>query len=212
MNKTLYYLYDPLCGWCYGAAPAVSDVIETANTPVKLLPSGLFSGDGARLMDDDFARFAWSNDQRIQRLTGQRFTEDYRAEVLGDRQHLLDSGPATVALTAVSMTEPSREFSALKAIQHARYVEGRDVTSLTTLVDILMLMGLPQAATMAASPDAALLGANRIRVAQARSLMQEFGAGGVPVFISECGPKRSLLDSGSAYAGPRSLVRQLAAA
>jgi len=24
MDTTLYYLFDPLCGWCYGAAPAIS--------------------------------------------------------------------------------------------------------------------------------------------------------------------------------------------
>lgn len=24
MDITLHYLFDPLCGWCYGAAPALS--------------------------------------------------------------------------------------------------------------------------------------------------------------------------------------------
>jgi len=212
MSKILNYLYDPLCGWCYGAAPAVSDLLEIPDISVKLLPSGLFSGERARPMDDDFARFAWSNDQRIQRLTGQSFSDHYREGVLGDRQQLFDSGPATVALTAVSMTDPFREFHALKAIQHARYVEGSDVTSLPTLAGLLTVLGLPKAAAMIARPDAALLAANRARVAQAQALMQEFGAGGVPTFISESGAKRSLLDSGAAYSNPRSLIDQLEAA
>src|SRR5579859_8028319 len=100
MQKTLHYLFDPLCGWCYGAMPAVSDLIQTTDIAVELLPSGLFSGGGARPMDDDFAAYAWFNDQRIARLTGQRFTEQYHRRVLGDPQRLFDSGPATVALTA----------------------------------------------------------------------------------------------------------------
>lgn len=212
MSKTLHYLYDPLCGWCYGATPAVSDLFETPNVSVKLLPSGLFSGERARPMDDDFARFAWSNDQRIQRLTGQGFTEHYREAVLGDRQQLFDSGPASVALTAVSLTDTSREFYALKAIQHARYVEGRDVTSLATLAGLLTQLGLPKAAAMIARPDADLLGANRARVAQAQALMREFGAGGVPTFIAESGAKRSILDSGAAYSNPPRLIDQLQAA
>ncbi len=104
MHKTLHYLFDPLCGWCYGKMPTVSDVLQTPGIAVKLLPSGLFSGEGARLMGDDFAAYAWSNDQRIERLTGQRFSEQYRRRVLGAHQRLIDSGPATVALTAVSLT------------------------------------------------------------------------------------------------------------
>ena len=48
--------------------------------------------------------------------------------------------------------------------------------------------------------------------AQAQSLMHEFGAGGVPTFISESGAKRSLLDSGAAYSNPRTLINQLQAA
>jgi len=212
MSKTLYYVYDPLCGWCYGASPAVSDVLETPDCRVALLPSGLFSGERARPMDDDFARFAWSNDQRIQRLTGQGFSEHYRSGVLADRQQLFDSGPATVALTAVSLTDPSQEFTALKAIQHARYVEGSDVTSRTTLAGLLTALGLDQAAAMMARPDEGLLGANRDRVAQAQTLMQQFGAGGVPTFIAEAGARRSLLDTGAAYSNPRSLAEQLQAA
>lgn len=212
MSKILHYLYDPLCGWCYGATPAVSDLLEVPGISVKLLPSGLFSGERARPMDDDFARFAWSNDQRIQRLTGQRFSDHYREGVLGDRQQLSDSGPATVALTAVSLTDPTREFDALKAIQHARYVEGSDVTSLATLAGVLKVLGLPKAAAMIARPDAALLDANRARVAQAQALMHEFGAGGVPTFVSESRAKRSLLDSGAAYSNPRTLINQLQAA
>lgn len=212
MRKNLTYLYDPLCGWCYGAAPAISDLLEAPDVGVQLLPTEFFSGERARPMDDDFAGFAWTNDQRIHGLTGQRFTERYREEVLGDRGQLFDSGPATVALTAVSMTAPSQEFSALKAIQHARYVEGRDVTSLATLAGVLEVLGLAKAADMIARPDDALVGANRARVTQAKALMQEFGARGVPTFILASGAKRSILDAGAAYSNPRSLVDQLEAA
>src|SRR3954471_239950 len=132
MTKTLHYVFDPLCGWCYGAGAAVSAVSEAADVALKLLPSGLFSGAGARPMDDAFASFAWSNDQRIERLAGRRFSERYRDGVLADRRQNLDSGPATLALTAVSLTAPGREAAALEAIQLARFVEGQDITRADT--------------------------------------------------------------------------------
>lgn len=212
MNKTLHYLFDPLCGWCYGAAPAVAALLESPRVYIELLPTGLFSGEGARPMDDAFAAYAWSNDQRIERLTGQSFSERYRERVLGDRQRLFDSGPATLALTAVSLTASARELEALKAIQHARYVDGSDVTQLTVLADLLEALGLKEAAARIAHPDADLLGANRARLGRAQALMREFGARGVPTLIAESGAKRWVLDHAAAYSNPQALLNQLEAA
>ena len=211
MNKALHFLFDPLCGWCYGATPAISELLEIRGITVTLLPTGLFSGERARSMDDDFATFAWSNDQRIERLTGQRFTERYRHRVLGDRRQFFDSGPATVALTAVSLTEPAREQEALKAFQHARYVDGSDVTSLATLAGLLQDLDLKEAALMVANPDAELFAANRARIGRAQSLMQEFGARGVPTLIADSGAKRWMVNSTAAYSNPRALISQLEA-
>jgi putative protein-disulfide isomerase len=211
MDKTLHYLFDPLCGWCYGAAPAVFGLLEVPGVRLELLPTGLFSGEGARPMDDAFATYAWSNDQRIERLTGQRFSERYRDQILGNRRQLFDSGPATVALTAVSLTAPARELEALKAIQHARYVDGGNVTSLAALADLLTALGLAEAAARLAQPDAELLAANRARMDRAQALMQEFGARGVPTLIVESGAKRWVLDHAAAYSNPQALLRQLEA-
>lgn len=212
MNKTLQYLFDPLCGWCYGAARSVSNLIESHSVSVELLPAGLFSGEGARPMDDDFAAYAWSNDQRIARLTGQSFTERYRELVLGDRQQFFDSGPATVALTAVSLTNPVKEFDALKAIQKARYVDGLNVTALAILAITLKGRGLEAATALFESASPELLNENRRRIDRAKNLMREFGANGVPTFIVKSGTKQSLLDASAVYSKSQALISQLQAA
>jgi len=212
MTKTLHYLFDPLCGWCYGTTPILSALAEVPTLNIEPLPTGLFSGPGARPMDGEFAAYAWSNDQRIERLTGQRFTEQYRQQVLGDRQRLFDSGPATVALTAVSLTAPARELEALKAIQSARYVDGKDVTSLETLAGLLQGLGLEQAAAMLARRGADLLAANQARTGRAQALMREFGARGVPTLVAESGAKRWVVNHAAFYANPGALVSELEAA
>jgi putative protein-disulfide isomerase len=209
MSKVLNYLYDPLCGWCYGATPAVSELAGNSNLTVNLLPTALFSGDRAAIVDDAFAATIWSIDQRIERITGQRFSDDYRLRVLGDRQQLLDSGPATLALTAVSLTAPARELEALKIIQRARYVNGDDVTSVATLAALLASLNLKEAAARIVRPDEDLLAANRARVERAQVLMREFGARGVPTLVAESGAKRWMLNHAAGYSSPRALVDQL---
>jgi putative protein-disulfide isomerase len=212
MSKTLHYLFDPLCGWCYGATPAVTALSEAADIRIEPLPTGLFSGDGARPMDDAFADYAWSNDQRIERLTGQRFTPRYRTQVLANRERLFDSGPATVALTAVSLTEPTKELNALKAIQSARYVDGRDITEVPMLIDVLKQLELVDAASLLERRSPELLQANHTRTAKAMTWMRELGAHGVPAFILQSGTERSLLHASAIYANPEALLAQLRAA
>lgn len=212
MTKTLYYLFDPLCGWCYGAMPALSALGDVPSVKIELLPTGLFAGEGARPMNSEFAAYAWSNDQRIERLTGQGFSEQYRERVLGEHQRLFDSGPATLALTAVSLTAPDRELEALKAIQNARYVDGKDTTSLATLAGILQGLGLEQAAAMVDKPDEDLLSANRARMDRAQALMREFGAHGVPTLVAESGAQRWVLNNADFYANPSALAGELEAA
>ena len=212
MNNTLHYLYDPLCGWCYGATPAIDALIEASGVAVELLPTGLFSGPGARLMDESFAAFAWSNDQRIARATGQLFSDDYRQKVLAHRERLFDSGPATLALAAVSVSEPERERQALKAIQRARYVDGADVTSTATLVRLLEEAGLGKSAEKLAHPDQDLHAANQERIGKAQLLMRRMGARGVPTLIFKSNEELKLLNTAALFSNPpdvEALTRQL---
>lgn len=212
MNKTLHYLFDPLCGWCYGATPTLTTLLDAPGVTVELLPTGLFSGEGARPMDENFANYAWGNDQRIARLTEQSFTERYRELVLRDSKQFFDSGPATVALTAVSLTARTKELVALKSIQRARFVEGQDITDLQTLASVLGSIELKEAAVMIKNPSQDLLDANRARIAKAQSLMREFNARGVPTFIADNGTKRWMMHTSAIYSNPQALIDQLNAA
>ncbi|MCX7258467.1 MAG: DsbA family protein [Polaromonas sp.] len=207
MNKVLNvtYLFDPLCGWCYGAAPALRQISAMPGVTLTLAPSGLFCASGSRVMDAAFAAYAWHNDQRIERLTGQRFSERYRDQVLAATGTGFDSGPATLALSAVQLSAPERELSALHAIQEARYLDGRATSEVAVLADVLRAMGLPAAATRLLGPDEALLATHRSRVARAQLDMQALGAQGVPQLIVADAQGRRLVRGDVLYGNPEGL-------
>lgn len=204
-NPLVTVYYDPLCGWCYGATPSVRKLGEQPGLNIELVPSGLFAGSNARAMDARFAEYAWSADQRIQRLTGQQFSDRYREQVLADRTARLDSRPATVALTAVALTDPTRELDALEAIQEARYVEGRDVTDFAVLAAIMADLGLERVAPRVAAPDSALLAAYEARTAKARRDLQALGATGVPTLVV----RGHVLESQALYGRFEDLLRRI---
>ncbi|PWF24116.1 DsbA family protein [Corticimicrobacter populi] len=212
MSRTIHYIYDPLCGWCYGALPALQALQAQTGITLQMHPSGLFSGAGARPMDSEFATYAWRNDQRIASLTGQRFTERYRSQILETAGLRFDSGPATLALTAVHLAQPERELDALQAIQQTRYIDGLDTTRTDVLVTVLQAQGLGTAATLLTASDENLQAHNLARVEQARSLMQQLGARGVPSLAVNMDNQLYTIDTSEAYTNPQAFAHQLATA
>ncbi len=182
-QANLIYLMDPLCGWCYGASSAIQKLAKAQDFSIELLPVGLFSGSGARIMDQNFAAYAWSNDQRIAKITGQEFSEAYRHQVLDLPNGIFDSSVATLALTAVFLTSPAAELDALKIIQQARYMHGLDITNIGSLVEILNTARFVAAAERLKNPDQALINANQARITKGQHLMRAVHARGVPTLV-----------------------------
>ena len=205
MTYRFIYIFDPLCGWCYGASAGLDVLASRRGVSIDLAPSGLFAGAAARPLDPSMTQHIWSADNRIAELTGATFTARYRDQVLASGKPL-DSEAATLALTAVSLTAPLREREALGAIQRGRYVEGRDVTDPAVLADLLSAAGLAEAVAMLAEPQPALLNANLARMARAQALMRLFGLSGVPALLREDGEALAVSDARALYRDPLSLI------
>ncbi|MER9297388.1 DsbA family protein [Mesorhizobium sp. M0621] len=210
-SSEVTYLFDPLCGWCYGATPML-DGLLASGLRVELLPTGLFSGAGARPMDEGFAAHAWANDQRIGRLTGQVFTPAYRHNVLGVRGTLLDSHAATLGISAAGLEDPSRRLAALKTIQRARYVDGRDVVTTGGVAEVLAAAGMADAAEMLKAPTETLLTACREMVGRGRALFQRLHADGVPSLAVIRNDAPRLIGSNALFGSFDNLVAHIAAA
>ena len=211
MSTTVTYLFDPLCGWCYGASPAIQRLGQEASITLELAPSGLFSG-GGRVMSAEFADFAWSNDVRIGKLTGQTFSEAYRSQVLGQHGTRFDSSAASLALTAVAHTAPEEELNTLKLLQEARYVNGLDICTPQGVDGVLRARGLTAAADLLARQDADLQLRHDARVQKARQLMQAHGAQGVPAMVVHGANGARLVRGNALYNGHDALMAAIAAA
>ena len=75
----------------------------------------------------------------------------------------------------MAQTAPDRELEALHALQHARYVEGRDTADAAEIADVLISLGLQAAADLLRKSHDALRAALLERVAAARATMRCWG-------------------------------------
>ncbi|MBB6413391.1 putative protein-disulfide isomerase [Mesorhizobium sangaii] len=204
------YLFDPLCGWCYGATPML-DRLSAGGVRVELLPTGLFSGAGARPMDEGFAAHAWANDQRIERLTGQKFTQAYQHNVLNVRGTLLDSHAATLGISAAGLEDSSRRLFALKTIQRARYVDGLDIVTIEGIAEVLAAAGMRDAGDLLKAPTEGLMTAHRELVGRGRALFQRLHADGVPALAVIRNDAPRLIGSNALFGSFDNLVAHIAA-
>lgn len=180
-TPTLHYIHDPLCGWCYGAAPLVKAARE--RLPVQAHGGGMMAGPARRPVTADLRAFVLPHDRRIAQLTGQPFGDDYRDRLLNDTSAVLDSQPPIAAMLAADEVA-ARGLDLLARLQTAHYVEGRRIAERQVLEELAVEIGLDRQA-FAAAMDTAEGEAVQRHIAQTRALMQRLGVQGFPSFALE---------------------------
>ena len=60
---TLHYIYDPLCGWCYGAKPLIDAAREIV--PVVAHSGGMMTGSHRRPVSTQLRDYVMPHDKRI---------------------------------------------------------------------------------------------------------------------------------------------------
>lgn len=181
----LIYLYDPLCGWCYGAMPAIHGLADLGDCIVEPVPSGLFAASTPdKRLDAEMAQHIEQADARIAAMSGQRFSDVYRRKVLGNPDMPFDSRPASEALTAVSRWNVTRELDALHALQRERFVAGRDISNRDVIAQALAAsLGDDTDTWRKRLADPQLPAATEKRMVRAKKVMKSIGMQGVPALV-----------------------------
>lgn len=182
MNEsTLHYIYDPMCGWCYGAEPLIE--AARAVTRIEAHAGGMMMGAQRRPVTPELRRYVNEADQRIAHLSGQPFGAAYKDGLLNDAGAVLDSEPPITAILAAEQVA-SRGLELLARLQKAHYVEGRRVAERPVLADLAADIGIDRDAFERAYDD--LAGpATKEHVVATRTLMNRLGATGYPSLALE---------------------------
>ena len=214
--EKIQYFFDPLCGWCYASAPALGYLAQHYAEILELMPSGLFSDEGARDITAQWAEYAWSNDQRIASLTGQPFSENYHQLLLTGTR--FDSTFMNRALTMVRDLNPAAETGLLHTLQHARYVEGRDTSRPDVVGDIFEawagennLVFKHDQVILALDTDKELRRMTDKRIAEVKHLMNQKGIRGVPMLLATVNGNEHMISGHALYGGAEKIHATLSA-
>ncbi|HZF29386.1 MAG TPA: DsbA family protein [Gammaproteobacteria bacterium] len=181
MTPVLHYIYDPLCGWCYGAEPLAWAAASVDGLELEMHAGNLFPTPTR--LPESTRRYIQQADARVAKMSGQPYGEAYLGGLLFDPALVLHSPPAIAAVLAAQSLDASKELAMLKAIQHAHYERGLHVIEPAVLDALAEEIGLDRAAFAGAR------GAVPVddHVEQSQQLMGAVGAQGFPTFVLQNG-------------------------
>jgi putative protein-disulfide isomerase len=187
---TLHYIYDPLCGWCYGAEP----LLHAAHSvlPIQLHGGGMMTGANRQSVSPQLRDYVMPHDRRIAEYTGQPFGEAYFEGLLRDHDAVFDSAPPITAVLAAEKIA-GRGLELLARLQTAHYVEGRRIADRDVLIDLAESIGLgPQVFNAAFSE---ILGADtQAHIKNSRQWLAKIGGQGFPTLALEQDEQLHLID------------------
>ena len=197
--STLHYIYDPLCGWCYGAAPLVAAAREII--AVQAHGGGMMTGANRQQVTPQLRAYVKQHDARIAQLTGQPFGPAYADGLLHASGVVLDSEPPTAAILAAEAIA-GRGLDMLVQLQIAHYVEGRRIAEPVTLSEVAAELGFDTQAFATAFAQQSGAAVQR-HIEATRHLMAEIGARGFPGFVLETDGVLQGIDIGSYLGRPQ---------
>lgn len=198
----LHYIYDPLCGWCYGAKPLLQ--AAQAVLPVIAHGGGMMTGANRQKVSPQLRNYVMPHDRRIAEYSGQPFGEAYFEGLLRDHTAVFDSAPPIAAvLAAEQMT--GRGLELLGRLQSAHYVEGRRIADESVLFELAQGMGLDHEAFEKAFRAADTEG----HIRNSRALLAKVGGQGFPTLALEHDDQFTLIDIGPWLGKPQAFAQWL---
>ncbi|MCF8238366.1 MAG: DsbA family protein [Saprospiraceae bacterium] len=198
------YIYDPLCGWCYGFSPVITKLHEdySSKATFEVIAGGMVRGDRVGPLSDiaDYLQEAYKT---VEERTGVQFGQPYLDELFGDADMIMDSEPGCLAQTAINQLRPEHSVAFASAIQKAIYGLGLPPDDRDGIIKIMVAHGLNEEIARGAFSDPQLYQ----KMINAFSKSEGMGVRGFPTLILEIEDQRYILTRG--YAGLDDLQQRM---
>ncbi|QIX60809.1 DsbA family protein [Hymenobacter sp. BT18] len=189
----LLYLFDPLCGWCYGMTPVVQQIQGTlaGQLHVTILSGGMITGEDVGPIGSAWPYISQAM-QQVSQVTGASFGEAFQA--VGEQgQQVQDSEPPSRALAVFrQLDEREQAVNFAHAVQEALFQDGQDLNLLNTYEPLVTKLGVSW-------PEFLLrweLPTSRQAVQQEFAAVARLGVQGFPMCILRVGSQGYVLARG----------------
>ena len=127
----LVYFASPMCSWCWGFSPVIQQLKAAHpanNIRLVLTP---FRIDTTQAMDDALRNYVLGQWKNVSQTTAQPFDFRFAMPV----NFIYNTRLVCISIKAFSKQLPKQELDYLRALQHAFYVENKDLTNEEVLIE-----------------------------------------------------------------------------
>lgn len=135
--KEIIYVYDALCGWCYGFSPVMQKLHEKYHDQFMftVLSGGMITGSRIGSINEK-AAYIRNAYKVVEDRTGVKFGKAFVEDVLAPGTMILSSELPSLAMTYFKTQLPDKQIQFAHALQNAIYYDGKDLNQLRTYEDL----------------------------------------------------------------------------
>lgn len=136
-NNKLYYVYDPMCSWCWGYKPVWQQICQILEGKIEIqYVVGGLAPDSDQPMPKEMQQQIAAYWHKIEDYLGTQFNHDFWSKNVPKRS----TYPACRA--ALAARKQGAEKQMVTAIQTAYYLEARNPSESDVLIDLADSIGL----------------------------------------------------------------------
>lgn len=124
-KPVVFYVYDALCGWCYGFSPVMKQFYERHRDVCEFqtVSGGMVRGDRIGPIGE-VAPYIKDAYKRVEEYSGVRFGEPFLNGILNEGSAIFTSEPAAIAMAVFRTHLSDRTVEFAHALQQAVYRDG----------------------------------------------------------------------------------------
>lgn len=121
----IIYVYDALCGWCYGFSPVMQSFATKYNEQLyfEVISGGMVIGKRIGPIGEVAPYIAWAY-KEVERTCGVKFGESFLKNILAEGKAIFSSEPPALAMLVFKKYKTEQSISFAGRLQKAIYFEG----------------------------------------------------------------------------------------